>query len=52
MLRRMCGGHKYWQNEERKNESDNESGKNVKESAGKEITVVRTCNEKRRGICG
>ena len=52
MLRRMCGGHKCWQNEERKNESDNESGRNVKESAGKEINAVWTWNEKRRGICG
>ena len=33
-------------------EGGNESGRNIQESVGKEVKVVRTCNETRRWICG
>ena len=47
MLRRMCGVTKLDKIRNEKNKRDNESGGNHKESTGKNVEVVWTCDAKR-----
>ena len=38
-------GHKDGQNKERRNLMGNESGRNIEESAGKQVKEVRACHK-------
>ena len=43
--------YKSRQGRERKHQEDNESGRNLKESIGKEVEVMWACEAKRGALC-